>query len=326
MPRVAGSKRKRDDDEEDSDYAPSSSGADDDSEPMETDSEEGNEPSGSSSDSDGEYESGSSTTTTSSSRTGWRPPQKRRRTEEDEEGEEGEGDEGSAVRRSSRTQVPSYSTLRKQYIGDDPSYESFTENSRGGKRITVILGPGAYLESRTDAKPDPESDFANALKAAKELYPEANFKAGHLLNHSLGGDGTKVGNLTILAHSANSSNNSYDNQIKNGVGSLDKAYQEINSLGLDIGALKYGIRVTVTVDDSTWGDTYPDNCISTGLTLTAEVHEPPQLEQLLADKFPDEDDRVSGWQGILERAQRHMEDVGRFVEKANEHSDLDNEL
>lgn len=43
----------------------------------------------------------------------------------------------------------------------------------------------------------------------------------------------------------------------------------MSKLGIDVSKLKYGMKVDIEIEESWWGDDFPDICIATGLTCTA---------------------------------------------------------
>lgn len=201
-----------------------------------------------------------------------------------------------------------------------PNYNWADNKKAGGKHSSAILGPGCLRSENSDADPD----LPSAMKRAKLEYPDEVFVAGHLLNSALGGHGTDPRNITILTSSGNSSHKGFDNPIKTAVTELKKAYVAMNNLGIDVSKLKYGIKVDIEVDDIWWGDDFPDNCISTGLSCTAGVSKEPDVEALLDAAFPDEDDRRTGWRSNLAVAQAAVAKVADWVDVADAAGDIIN--
>jgi hypothetical protein len=201
-----------------------------------------------------------------------------------------------------------------------PSYAWADNKKAGGKHSSAILGPGCLRSENSDADPN----LPSAMKHAKTEYPDEDFVAGHLLNSALGGNGKDARNITILTSSGNSSHKGFDNPIKTAVAELKKAYVAMNNLGIDVSKLKYGIRVDIEIDEDCWGDHYPDNCISAGLTCTAGVSKEPDVEALLNAKFPDEDDRRTGWRSNLAVANAAVAKVADWVDVAEAAGDIHN--
>lgn len=124
----------------------------------------------------------------------------------------------------------------------------------GGCHSTVILGPRAYREQNSDADPKKPK----GILQAREKYPQCNFKAGHLLNATLGGSGTDSNNLVILTASANVKCNAFDNKIKNALIHLVHLYESLSRYYVDITKVNCGVKVDIIVDKSTWGTAVPD--------------------------------------------------------------------
>lgn len=194
-----------------------------------------------------------------------------------------------------------------------PRYEAATDHLwAGGKHSSATLGPGCLLSANSDADPD----LPRAIAKAREEYPGLSFKAGHLLNAELGGDGKDAANITILTATANSSHRAFDNPIKKAVAELRKAYVAMGRLGIDVTTLNYGIQVDIEIDDDRWGDDFPDNCIAEGLNCTAGVSNEPDVDNLLGTKFPDEADRPTRWRANLAAANAAIAKVSEFVDEA----------
>lgn len=102
---------------------------------------------------------------------------------------------------------------------------------------------------------------------ARQSYPQAYFKAGHLLNADLGGDGKDPGNMTILTARANSQMTAFDNNVKYVLAVLHNLYKEMHQQE-DVSTWTYGIEVKISVSAEKWGMAYPDNCIAQSLTAT----------------------------------------------------------
>jgi hypothetical protein len=220
-----------------------------------------------------------------------------------------------AVRSSGRMRVPSAQAREKIEYIVEPKYTPASKPDAGGCHSFAVLGPDAVRSTNTDADPNVLLALARAIDTFGSKY---GFKAGHLLNAELGGDGRDPANLTILTSSANRENTSFDNALKMAVDSLRKAYEAISKLGINLEALKYGIQVDIKTLDATWTDTYPGNCISNGLVCSAVVQNPPNLEKLLGDRELVERNIKLG------NAHTAMAAVTTFLGTANSHGKVDN--
>jgi hypothetical protein len=158
----------------------------------------------------------------------------------------------------------------------DPQYKAQHNRAAGGQRSSVVLGPGQVLSKRSDADPR----LPDAIDDARRAYPGAGLKAGHILNAMFYGDGQRSENLTILTTSANTSNTTFDNRIKDAVNGLKKLCETLFNLNVDIGALKPSIEITVTVGKEAWGTDYPDNCIFKKIHFSAMAHNIPDEKEV----------------------------------------------
>jgi len=194
-----------------------------------------------------------------------------------------------AVWRSTRVKAqPAEQALRGLDILAGPICEPFPDpddapmaKARGCKRAEVTIGPRAGVPA--DMGTDAEGILPRVLGDAKVLYGN-NFKSGHAVNADFGGSGVDYKNLTCLTNSANGQQNAFDGPIRRARGVLQHAYEAINH-GKPQAAdflknLGYGIKIVITMSDETWGDDYPDNCISTEMTCSAEVVNAPTREKL----------------------------------------------
>jgi hypothetical protein len=225
-----------------------------------------------------------------------------------------------ATRRSTRTvRKPVEAIIAAKVHIDGPYYTPADNVRAGGKRSRATLGPGAVGGLGSDSV----SDKPAAITRAREVY-EIAFISGHLLNADFGGAGEESSNLTILTPGANGSHKSFDSPVLKAVRELANVYKSLHVLGMDVEALNYGIKVVVSTKAGTWAASSPGNCISTGLTCTAEVVGRPSEATILAELPPAEADRVTGWAAKLEAAKDLMASVGGFVAEANDNGDVDN--
>lgn len=217
-----------------------------------------------------------------------------------------------ANRRSTRARKVPQKALDDLVYIVEPVYVAAADDRAGGMHSSAVLGPGAYHSRNSDSV----ATLPEAIVPARKAYPDRTFVAGHLLNAEFGGDGADPENLTILSSAGNSAHKNYDNRVKDAIGQLMKAYQEMNQLTIDVLGLRYGIRVDIAVDDSWWDDDYPGSCISTGLTCTAAPVAEPDPEALLLAKHPDQDRWDGNWPGVLQRAQAAIAEVRRLTGEA----------
>ena len=167
------------------------------------------------------------------------------------------------------------STKRRKIIAVDSGAKDYFQKPRytkcgdmcGGKLSTAILGPLAYQEKNSDA----DSKLPKGILKAREKYPQCGFKAGHLLNATLGGSGTDSNNLIILTHSANGTCNTFDNKIKSALNHLKHVYESLANSYVDITKVDYGVKVEIVVDSATWGKEVPECHIHTGMHMKASV-------------------------------------------------------
>lgn len=229
-------------------------------------------------------------------------------------------DKNIAVRRSSRFKPELTSLAIAQQIRYlvEAQYEAADDRRAGGKHSTITLGPGGFVDQNTDA----DSSLPSAIVKAREEY-DIDFKAGHLLNATFGGNGKLAKNLTILTPGANKINQTFDNRIKEAVAALYKAYVAMNALGVKVTDLGYGIALDISTLDTYWDDDYPGNCISNGLICTAEVVEEPDLDELL-DTIKENDTGPSDPGDNEQEARKQIQLVADLVETANSFGEVDN--
>lgn len=141
----------------------------------------------------------------------------------------------------------------------------------GGKEVAVTLGPDSLIPRRNDAK----ANLPSGIKAARAKYDPpgrktAHFKAGHLLNCDLGGNGQSYENMTILTGSANTKMTRLDNALKRATEKLRKAYEVIYQINSRLEP-DFGIDVVISVSSAKWGTLSPDKYIAKAVTIEAEL-------------------------------------------------------
>lgn len=172
-----------------------------------------------------------------------------------------------------------------RYIGGGPAYTA--SGHAGGSLSTVVLGPGGYVSTNSDA----DRSVLPEIVQAEAAYPAHTFKAGHLINAEFGGAGDDADNLTILTTAANSSMRSFDNAIKNCLTTtLTSAYTCMNNVGLDVTTMTYGIQLDIATNGGWWpaAPGHPGFLVTTGVTCVATiVNEPaiPALEAILTGLY-----------------------------------------
>ncbi|RDI23871.1 hypothetical protein [Lentzea flaviverrucosa] len=211
-----------------------------------------------------------------------------------------------------------------QYLAG-PSYIQFKDNAglpngRGGRLSTATLGPGAVVNINSNAQ---STASLPVLGAIRLKYPDRAFKAGHLLNAMFGGSADQK-NITALTSNANGQQNTFDNRVKTAVEVVKKVYEGLNGLGIDVRALGYGIGVTVTVSDATWGLAAPEKWIATDMTCHAAVVGAPNVDLLFAQKYPTSQGRPDRWQTVLKDLKKLVADVAGLVAQANAAGTINN--
>ncbi|WP_141316484.1 hypothetical protein [Streptomyces spinoverrucosus] len=214
------------------------------------------------------------------------------------------------VRRSSRARKAPLNFTDKywQFFGDLPSYRVNEHQNAGGRHSSAILGPGAGLGKGSDSV----GDKPQAIQAIKKKYPGTTFISGHLLNADFGGDGKDHKNLTVLTSTGNANHKKFDEPIKKALMQLRTAYQAMNELGIDVKAIRYGIKVDIEVTGKEWGDTYPNNCIFKSLTCKAKV---VNDDKALAELVPHKN---------REKADAAITAVQHLVDEANANGEIAN--
>jgi hypothetical protein len=207
------------------------------------------------------------------------------------------------VRPKRTTRPPFLDSVKNLVYIVAPDYEEADDPRAGGKSSSVTLGPSGYISRNSDSV----AHLPRAIVKARERHGIA-FVAGHLLNAEFGGDGTDPLNLTILTPAANGAHKAFDTPVKNAVGALRHVYEAIFAMGIDVRSLTYGIAITVATTGDPWGDDFPDSCITSELTCSAQLVNVPDVAQLLADRYPNEADREETWA-------RQLHDVAGAIDR-----------
>ncbi len=156
-------------------------------------------------------------------------------------------------------------------FADPPGCPATTGGYKGCQRVTITLGPKQeFLQTGSDSS----ASYPHALANAKTSYPARTLVSGHVLNANFGGP-DDPSNMTILTSSANSSQRLFDNNVGYARSTLYNIYRDIASCDpinpAFFTAIGYGIAVEIQVTGAAWTLGYPGNCISSQLTLSANV-------------------------------------------------------
>jgi hypothetical protein len=211
-----------------------------------------------------------------------------------------------------------------------PDYVGKTSTAAGSDHVTMTLGPTSLNYRSNDANPN----LPTGIKKARETYPDCGFKAGHMLNCDLGGNGENSKNLTILTKNANTAMTKYDNALKNAVGFLKKLYETLHQAATDQTMLDEwaasgcGIKVTITAVGA-WGVASPDCNIANKITIDAAVIKkdkvtavtgygtlPAQARTAIAAKLKTVEDEVGKANGEVPNAKPAPAAKPLFVKKA----------
>jgi hypothetical protein len=158
-------------------------------------------------------------------------------------------------------------------------YQGEPIKAAGSKFVQAHLGPDSFMPRANDAK----AKLPFGIRAARTKYPKCYFKAGHMLNCNLGGNGKNPKNLTILRAAANTSMTKHDNAIARACGHLRSLYQALHTARADAAQLSCCISVHVKVSKVKWGLEAPDSHITTRVTIIASVLHEPDLDELITD-------------------------------------------
>ncbi len=207
-------------------------------------------------------------------------------------------------------------------IISEADYEPFpkpagapTAGARGCKSAEVTLGPIAgwpeFLQG-TDAAviyPDAITDVRAELNDAKY-----HWKSGHVINADFGGSGIGNKNMTCLTSSANTSQTAFDNSIKNARSALHRVYSTIREAGAQhefFAGLGYGIKLEIVLSDAAWAATYPENCVSDQMSLTATIVSEPSEADIRAAMG-------GATEMTVQQALTAVQEVKTLVAKANQ--------
>lgn len=184
-------------------------------------------------------------------------------------------------KRARRKSVKLRENSAEAYL-EAPSYSAQADKKAGGKHSTATLTPAGLTGMGTDA----ESDLPRGIEEARNTYPDAHFKAGHLLNADFGGAGDDYKNMTILTAKANVAHQTFDNAVKYALeqlGTAEDAFRIV--LGdQDTASLGLGVSVSVEVTGKPWGKKAPEKYIFDELTCTAlPAHDPAQVKKEIED-------------------------------------------
>lgn len=205
---------------------------------------------------------------------------------------------------------PQYTTFPKTASGLEP----------GGSSMTCILGPAAVLSTNSNAQ---STASLPCLQYIVPAHQNHSWYAGHLLNAQFRGPST-TNNMTALTGSANHQQTGFDNHIVNAVGHLKAVYTKLNNVGVDIMSLGYGIHLNIVVNVAKWGTNSPDDCISTGLTCTATVVTPPNVDALVGAIYPNAASLPAFWNLTRQEILDLIDMVQAEVNTANSNGNVTN--
>ena len=170
------------------------------------------------------------------------------------------------LRRSGRTSRPTREIWLRSVEENlrRVTYEADPDRAAGSRRVSATFGPLSWTQRANDADPS----LPRGIKLAREHYPACGFKAGHMLNCELGGNGRRAENLTILTASANTAMTRYDNNLKRAVHYLGNLYRLLYDAGVQ-GMPTYCVTATIAVGER-WGAAAPDKHITRALTIEAD--------------------------------------------------------
>ncbi len=158
-------------------------------------------------------------------------------------------------------------------------YQGDPVKAAGSRFVLARLGPDLFMPRANDAN----ARLPSAIRAARAKYPKCHFKAGHMLNCNLGGNGKNPKNLTILRGTANTSMTKHDNAIARACQHLRSLYEALHTARVDAAALSCCISVRIAVSKVKWGKEAPDSHIATRVTISGLVLRPPDLDSLITD-------------------------------------------
>ncbi len=215
-------------------------------------------------------------------------------------------DEG--LRRSGRRRVPTEGVFESMIPlwFDGPNYDECLVCEEGGQHAWVFAGPRSLQEMGSDANPR----LPPGIGEARNKWPHAYFKAGHLVNAEFGGAGDDSRNLTILTASANGQMNGFDNPLKNALRALHALYLAGRRAMPEMAQVRYGVKIDVKVSKEKWGEKSPASYIAKEVLCQAEVVGEEQLK--LGKGLSDKD---------LDNKKKAVND---FVKAANNKGKIDN--
>ena len=167
----------------------------------------------------------------------------------------------------------------------------------GSKLVTAHLGPDSFSPRANDAN----ARLPPGIRAARAKYPKCSFKAGHMLNCNLGGNGKDSRNLTILRASANTAMTKRDNALARACQHLRKMYEALHAARADAAQLSCCIAVRISVGKTKWGDAPPDSYITQRVKIVAGLLREPDLAKLIPDAR-----QLADAQGALRRVQTEV--------------------
>lgn len=193
-------------------------------------------------------------------------------------------------RRSQRNTVAPLETYLRQANNAQEKIEKervLISAYAGSAKAVAFLGPLSLRSRNSDAN----ASLPPGIIAARQAYPRAYFKAGHMINACFGGNGQKSNNLTILTGSANTSMTARDNRVKDALlqlRNLFRAFQTAKIRLEDIGTCR--IRLEVKVSNLKWGNNAPESYIANNIFIRARFDNYPEdRSDLIRDTSHDED-------------------------------------
>lgn len=153
---------------------------------------------------------------------------------------------------------------------EGPKYSKESDADAGSREVTAKLTPASLTGMGTDADPNLPKGIKKA-RAEPGWDAKYHFKAGHMLNADLGGDGKNPANMTILTSSANTAMTKYDNKLKQAVEALEKAYEAFYDAKASEDKIKeMYIEVKISASSDKWGKTPPHSYIAKKIDISAE--------------------------------------------------------
>lgn len=160
------------------------------------------------------------------------------------------------------------------------NYQGEQVKAAGSRFVQARLGPDSFVARKNDAN----ARLPSGIRAARKKYPKCYFKAGHMLNCNLGGNGKNAKNLTILRSTANTSMTKHDNALGRACLHLRALYETLHAARADAAQLACCINVRVVASKAKWGKEAPDSYIARSVLIVASVLNEPDLDKLITDK------------------------------------------